>query len=84
MTNRNWTEAQLKADLEELHQLFDRATRESRGSPDDILAQRLFQQLIRRRRMQIGTIRQRSACVGCDIGGPTSAASEPGEACRRA
>ncbi len=81
MTNRNWTEAQLKLDLEELHRLLDRATRESRGLPDDIVAQRLFKLLIRRRRVQIQALHRNSAGMEC---GPSGSASlEPKTTCNR-
>lgn len=60
MANMNWTKTRLIKDLEELHHLLGRARRESRGSPDDIVAERLLRQLIKRRQAQIRAIRGRS------------------------
>ncbi len=80
MANRQWTEARLEQDLKELHQLLERAHRESRGLPDDIVAQRLLKELIQRRRTQIQAFRTpvHTECIpGSFI------ASESGAVCRR-
>ena len=53
MAYRHWTRTRLIENLKELRHLLARAERESRGSPDDIAAQRLLQQLIERRRAQL-------------------------------